>query len=78
MIVGTKLDLTNEREVSVQKLQDLSAQWGGVSIYETSAKRNWNVQDVFADLVRQMRERIPPETRKGRRRDRLKGLCVVM
>ncbi|EED77569.1 predicted protein, partial [Postia placenta Mad-698-R] len=58
VIVGTKLDLNNEREVSRAKIQELARQWN-LPFYETSAKRNWHVEDVFQDLVRQMRKRYP-------------------
>lgn len=74
VIVGTKLDLNNEREVSRAKIQELARQWN-LPFYETSAKRNWHVEDVFQDLVRQMRKRYPDDHSSSRRK---KDPCLVM
>ncbi|KIJ66792.1 hypothetical protein HYDPIDRAFT_149748 [Hydnomerulius pinastri MD-312] len=76
VVVGTKLDLVNEREVSRNTIQSLVARWG-VPFYETSAKRNWHVADVFQDLVKQMLVRYPndPSTKKS---TRLRKPCIVM
>ncbi|KAI0035494.1 small GTPase superfamily [Vararia minispora EC-137] len=78
VLVGTKLDLASEREIPTSTLDELSSRWGGVPIFETSAKRNWHVQDVFAELVRQMRQRIPFEPEIKKRRRRLRGTCIIM
>jgi hypothetical protein len=43
VVVGTKSDLTHEREVSRELITRMSTLWG-VPFYETSAKRNWNVK----------------------------------
>ncbi|THH16657.1 hypothetical protein EW146_g4016 [Bondarzewia mesenterica] len=67
VVVGTKLDLANEREVQRSTIQNLATRWN-LPFYETSAKRNWHVQDVFEDLVRQMRAYYPPESPKKKRR----------
>ncbi|KAL6307492.1 P-loop containing nucleoside triphosphate hydrolase protein [Sparassis latifolia] len=75
VVVGTKLDLTHEREVSRSTIQDLAMRWG-LPFYETSAKRNWHVSIVFEDLVRQMRKRYPPGELSPRKRKREE--CVVM
>jgi len=69
VLVGTKLDLTNEREVSRSHIEELAARWR-IPVYETSAKRNWDVSQAFEDLVRQMRQYYPveePSRRKGRK-----------
>lgn len=77
VIVGTKLDLRNEREVTRETIQELAARWG-VPVYETSAKRNWQVSAVFEDLLRQMRIRYrmvdTPVKRPAKRHRR----CIVM
>ncbi|KAI0709803.1 ras-domain-containing protein [Earliella scabrosa] len=75
VVVGTKMDLTGEREVSSQQMQELAVKWG-LPFYETSAKRGWHVNEVFNHLLVHMRKRYPdgqPRTRT-RRRDQ----CVVM
>jgi len=84
VLVGTKLDLTSEREVSRSHLEELAARWK-IPVYETSAKRNWDVSQAFEDLVRQMRQYYPVEEhskRKGRRshHGRIHGRnpCIIM
>jgi len=84
VLVGTKLDLTSEREVSPSHIEDLAARWK-IPVYETSAKRDWDVSHAFEDLVRQMRQYYPAEERhkkKGRKsyRGRIHGRspCIIM
>ncbi|EIN04909.1 hypothetical protein PUNSTDRAFT_92355 [Punctularia strigosozonata HHB-11173 SS5] len=75
VVVGTKLDLVNEREVPRSTIQELAARWG-LPFYETSAKRNWQISTPFEDLVRQMLSRYPVES--VRRKKGSRGSCVVM
>jgi len=63
VIVGTKSDLTEERQVQREALMQLSAMWES-PIYETSAKKDWHVKDAFEDLIRQMRLRYPVVPRR--------------
>ncbi|KAH8096974.1 P-loop containing nucleoside triphosphate hydrolase protein [Cristinia sonorae] len=56
IVVGTKLDLVHEREVTRDKIRQLVNKWG-ITFYETSAKQNWHISDVFQDLLAQMRDR---------------------
>ncbi|KAF9493384.1 rap 1A [Pleurotus eryngii] len=74
VVVGTKLDLQSEREVQHATIQSLASRWN-LPFYETSAKRNWHVNDVFEDIVRQMRERYPPENVNRKKK---KGPCIIM
>ncbi|KAK0193624.1 P-loop containing nucleoside triphosphate hydrolase protein [Armillaria mellea] len=76
VVVGTKLDLVNEREVQKGYIQDLANRWDH-PFYETSAKRNWHVSDVFEDLLRQMRKKYPHDIAKKRPK-RGKDSCIVM
>ncbi|KAH9925527.1 P-loop containing nucleoside triphosphate hydrolase protein [Fomitopsis serialis] len=75
VVVGTKLDLSNEREVSRATIHELAESWK-LPFYETSAKRNWHVTDVFEDLVRQMRKHSPD--RNPVRSKLKKDPCIVM
>ncbi|KAH9999202.1 small GTPase superfamily [Russula compacta] len=84
VLVGTKLDLTNEREVSPSHIEELAARWK-IPVYETSAKRNWDVSEAFEDLVRQMRqyypvEECPKKKRRRGQRDRIRrrNPCIIM
>ena len=62
VVVGTKSDLTAERDVDQEVIQATARRWN-LPFYETSAKRNINVAAVFEDLVRQMRIRYPRDER---------------
>ena len=73
VVVGTKLDLIAEREVQESTIQNLAARWD-LPFYETSAKKDLHVNDVFVDIVRQMRDRYP----KPPKRKRQGGKCIVM
>ncbi|KAJ4495101.1 small GTPase superfamily [Lentinula edodes] len=75
VVVGTKLDLVNEREVHRNTIQALASRWK-LPFYETSSKRNWHISDVFEDLVRQMRARYPPEQPSIKKSKR--PLCLIM
>jgi len=75
-VVGTKLDLVSEREVSRNTIQSLVARWG-IPFYETSAKRNWHVSDVFQDLVKEMLARYPDEP-SSKKSTHFRKPCVVM
>jgi len=78
VVIGTKLDLAGEREVSKEMIRDYAIRWG-VPFYETSAKRNWNVRAGFEDLVRQMKDRYPPDLARNKKKFKKFGDgCIVM
>jgi len=78
VVVGTKLDLSNEREVHPSAIQQLAARWE-LPFYESSAKRGWHVEDVFEELVRQMRERYPEGSLNQRKKQRSwNKACTIM
>ncbi|KAG6819586.1 hypothetical protein H0H93_010470 [Arthromyces matolae] len=74
VVVGTKLDLVSEREVQRSTISTLAARWS-LPFYETSAKKNWHITEVFEDLVKQMRDKLPPDEVK---RLRKKRTCIIM
>ncbi|KAJ7650600.1 small GTPase superfamily, partial [Roridomyces roridus] len=75
VVVGTKSDLVSEREVPTTTIESLASRWN-LPFYETSAKRNWHINDVFEDLLRQMRARYPPPPK--RQKPQKKGPCIIM
>ena len=77
MIAGTKSDLVNEREVPWTTIKALSETWK-LRFFETSAKKNWHVQDVFEDMVRQLRQTYPDPQRKHSRKKSKPKICTVM
>ncbi|XP_036378252.1 GTP-binding protein Di-Ras2-like [Megalops cyprinoides] len=82
MLVGNKTDETY-REVQTSEGEGLAARWK-CSFMETSAKTNYNVQELFQELLNLERRRavsLQVDGRKSkamRTRDRLKGKCVIM
>lgn len=55
VIIGNKADLQNERAVPYQSLQKLSEKYGNkISIFETSAKNNVNIEECFMTLAREI------------------------
>jgi GTPase KRas protein len=55
MLVGNKCDKTYEREVSPEEGQQLARQFG-CEFFETSAKTAQNVERLFMNLVRALRQ----------------------
>eukprot|EP01127_Copromyxa_protea_P009754 TRINITY_DN2319_c0_g4_i1.p1 TRINITY_DN2319_c0_g4~~TRINITY_DN2319_c0_g4_i1.p1 ORF type:complete len:173 (+),score=41.31 TRINITY_DN2319_c0_g4_i1:76-594(+) len=55
VLAGNKCDLEDERQVTKQEASDLAKQWL-VPMYETSALARINVEEVFFDLVREIRK----------------------
>lgn len=53
VLVGNKVDLAHQREVSTEEGQALAAQWN-CTFLETSAKTTRNVNNIFIDVVREM------------------------
>jgi Ras-related protein Rab-21 len=52
-IVGNKVDLKKDRVVSLEEATEFAQSVGAVH-YETSAKENFGVKEMFGDLVRSM------------------------
>jgi len=76
VVVGTKSDLTAEREVQRSTIEAFATRWD-LPFYETSAKKNWHVNDVFEDLVRQMRDRFPSDPKRKKKKSSGEK-CIIM
>eukprot|EP01098_Paradermamoeba_levis_P007392 TRINITY_DN304_c0_g1_i1.p1 TRINITY_DN304_c0_g1~~TRINITY_DN304_c0_g1_i1.p1 ORF type:complete len:200 (-),score=54.33 TRINITY_DN304_c0_g1_i1:499-1098(-) len=61
VLAANKCDLVKDREVTQEEGQNLAKKWT-CPYYETSAKDKINVEEVFKDLVRQVRQ---SESTKG-------------
>lgn len=74
LLVGNKIDLESRRQVSEEMGRERANQWN-VSYYETSAKTRQNVDLVFLELMRMIRNRNTQMTdsNKGRAVDGSSG-----
>jgi len=57
ILVANKADLTEEKAVSTQEGQELADEYG-IRFFETSAKNSVGVEEVFAELVREVKRRL--------------------
>lgn len=82
MLVGNKCD-ENAREVTEREGNELAKKWS-CAFLETSAKTNHNVKELFQELLQLEKRRtmsLQLETKKSKaqkRKEKLKGKCVVM
>ena len=79
MLVGNKCDKTYEREVSKEEGAALARQFG-CEFIETSAKTAQNVERLFMNLVRSLREtrNIEPGIPLLAKKDKKASKCVIM
>ena len=50
ILVGNKVDLEDNRQVSTEEAKELADSWG-IEYIETSAKTNYNVKEAFENLI---------------------------
>ena len=83
MLVGNKCDKTYEREVSREEGAALARQFG-CEFLETSAKTAQNVERLFMNLVRSLRQTrniepgTPPPPAKKEKEKKSSHKCVIM
>ena len=53
LLVGNKVDLENDREVTFSDAKQLAESWG-IEYMETSAKNNFNCKEAFERLAQQI------------------------
>lgn len=52
MMVGNKIDLEDERTVTIEEAQKVAKEFGDIPLTETSALTGKNVRNIFEDMVR--------------------------
>ena len=83
MLVGNKCDEGANRELQQREGSELAKQWS-CAFLETSAKTNFNVKELFQELLQLEKRRtmsLQLDTKKSKsqkRKEKLKGKCVVM
>ncbi|KAJ6571162.1 ras family-domain-containing protein [Mycena capillaripes] len=76
VVAATEWGLISEPEVPMTALESLANDWN-IPFYQTSPKRNLNVNDVFEDLLRQMRARYPVNASRNEKKQ-TQGPCIIM
>ncbi|XP_034978755.2 GTP-binding protein Di-Ras3 [Zootoca vivipara] len=82
MLVGNKSD-DSQREVQASEGEVLATKWK-CSFMETSAKMNYNVQELFQELLNLEKRRSVSlqvdgkKSKQQRKKDKLKGKCSIM
>ena len=83
MLVGNKCDETVGRQVNTNDAAAVAKAWGCAHM-ETSAKTNHNVKELFQELLQMEKRRTmslqldPKKSKSQKRKEKLKGKCVVM
>ena len=65
VLVGNKCDLADERQVKVEEGQELAKQWG-CKFMEASAKEKINNEEVFHQVVREIRSEEKSSAKGGK------------
>ena len=76
VLVGNKNDLSGERVVSRYEGTSMATVFNNCSFMESSAKSAHNVNEIFEDVVRQIRENCADSSQK--RRKSCKCLCNLL
>uniref|UniRef100_A0A8C8BCM4 DIRAS family GTPase 2 n=1 Tax=Otus sunia TaxID=257818 RepID=A0A8C8BCM4_9STRI len=83
MLVGNKNDENQNREVDSSEGETMAKKWK-CAFMETSAKLNHNVKELFQELLNLEKRRTVSlqidgkKTKQQKRKEKLKGKCVVM
>lgn len=56
VLVGNKIDLENERQVTTEEGREIAQEYGGIPFVECSALKAMNCDEVFHEAVRQIRK----------------------
>ncbi|XP_026947842.1 GTP-binding protein Di-Ras2 [Sagmatias obliquidens] len=83
MLVGNKCDESPNREVESSEAEVLARKWK-CAFMETSAKLNHNVKELFQELLNLEKRRTVSlqidgkKSKQQKRKEKLKGKCVIM
>mmetsp|Transcript_11052 Transcript_11052/g.17437 ORF Transcript_11052/g.17437 Transcript_11052/m.17437 type:complete len:194 (-) Transcript_11052:103-684(-) len=80
MLVGNKLDLEDERQVTTEQGRALAQKFGSGFI-ETSAKTDTNIKELFFELVRlvnKWRENHPEHHKPDKKSGKKSGACTLL
>eukprot|EP00735_Rhodelphis_limneticus_P001115 TRINITY_DN11674_c0_g1::TRINITY_DN11674_c0_g1_i1::g.17487::m.17487 TRINITY_DN11674_c0_g1::TRINITY_DN11674_c0_g1_i1::g.17487 ORF type:complete len:188 (-),score=67.12,sp/P03967/RASD_DICDI/79.14/3e-102,Ras/PF00071.17/1.4e-59,Miro/PF08477.8/1.6e-18,Arf/PF00025.16/7.1e-10,GTP_EFTU/PF00009.22/7.8e-06,MMR_HSR1/PF01926.18/8.6e-05,FeoB_N/PF02421.13/0.012,Septin/PF00735.13/0.088,Septin/PF00735.13/9e+02,AAA_25/PF13481.1/0.13,AAA_25/PF13481.1/8.3e+02,ATP_bind_1/PF03029.12/84,ATP_bind_1/PF03029.12/0.35,DUF2 len=76
VIVGNKVDLEHDRQVTTVEGKDLAKSYG-CPFLETSAKARINVEDAFYELVREIR-RFNKSNEESNKKSGKKSKCMIL
>ena len=77
VLVGNKSDLEEERQVETMEGENLAKEWN-CPFYESSARHKINIEEMFFDLVRQIRRGYPYYISQKLQKKTKKKECLIM
>ena len=84
VLIGNKIDLEDQREVSTAEGEELAAQLDAI-FFETSARTNTNITEAFHELTRRIRvyyglgeQRNAEGTDQPKVKPKKGGLCILL
>ena len=78
ILVGNKVDMESQREVSQQEAENLAQSWG-IGYIETSAKTRVNVDEAYTKLlVEIIRSKQDSEQQPSKKKHKKKKKCVLL
>jgi GTPase KRas protein len=78
VLVGNKVDLEARREVDAEDGKEFAKKIGAPFL-ETSAKTRFNIEESFAQLVKEIRKQIEPQDKGGKaKKEKKKKDCSIL
>jgi len=78
VLVGNKIDLENDRQVTTKEGRELATEYGGVPFVECSALKALNCDEVFHEAVRQIRNIDDKASEAGEKEPKKKFFCTLL
>ena len=77
VLVGNKCDLDEERQVETMEGENLAKEWN-CPFFESSGRHRINIDEIFFELVRQIRRAHPDYISRKRQKKTKEKECLIM
>lgn len=78
ILVGNKCDLESMREVTTEEGENLAKSWGDCAFMEASAKVYINIEEIFAEITRQVLRKLPSKESDVIGKKKKKSRCIIL